>query len=240
MDPFDIVTRYSFITNKLRYCGPHDSYLEFLEYIKTKDKKLISKIKDQIKKFEGLYPYLELIAKKHDLDPFDEKVIEAYWIGNDLLDSFDEKDLQEMIMALTKRGLPKTYAKKLCDGVPKNMVPHHSFNVVYVGVGKVTGSVEFNIKNINNCLIRHGEVINVGKLTVTLKHRPYVFKDNKIVLGKDVIEEFEYLPEFNNLEVEDIVSIHWNFVVDKLNDDQLINLLKWTLRNIDSLNNKLN
>jgi len=27
---------------------------------------------------------------KHNLDIFDEKVIEAYWIGNELLDNFND------------------------------------------------------------------------------------------------------------------------------------------------------
>ena len=239
MDPIDIVTRYSFITNKLRYCGPHDSYLKFLEYIKTKDKKLIPLIKDQISRFEGLYPYLELIAKKHNLDVYDYKVAEAYWVGNDLLDVFNETDLKEMIMSLSKRGLPKSYAEKLCLGVPKGMVPHHSFNVIYVGVGKITGSVEFNIKNINNCLIRFGEVTKLNKNTAVIKHLQYKFENNKLVLGNEIIEELEYLPEFNDLKFGDIVSIHWNFVVDKLSQEQQDNLKKYTKINVDALNNHI-
>jgi hypothetical protein len=238
MDPIDIVTRYSFITNKLRYCGPHDSFLQFLEYIKTKDKKLIPLIKNQITRFEGLYPYLELIAKKHNLDVFDYKVSEAYWIGNELLDVFDESDLKEMIMSLSKRGLPKSYAQKLCEDVPKGMLPHHSFNVIYVGVGKITGAVEFNIENINNCMIRYGEVTKLNKSTAVIKHQPYKFNEGKLVLGNEIIEELEYLPEFNDLKFGEVVSIHWNFVVDKINEKQLNNLKKYTKINVDALNYK--
>jgi len=239
MDPIELVCKYSFITNKLRYCGPHDSYIKFLDYIKKPSDELAEEINQHLKRFEGLYPYLELIAKKLDLKPFDYKVIEAYWIGNELLDKFDEEDLKEMILALTKRGLPKSYAEKLALKIPKGMTPHHSFNVIYVGVGKVTGSVEFNIENINNCMIRPGEVIEVKEKTVVVKQKPYVFKENKLVLSKPIEKEIDYLPEFTSLEKGDKVSIHWDFVVEKLREKELENLEKYNQKNIFSLNKSL-
>ena len=239
MNAIELVCRYSFITNKLRYCGPHDSYLTFLEYIKKPSKELGKEIITHLKRFEGLYPYLELIAKKLDLKPFDYKVIEAYWIGNDLLDEFDESDLKEMIIELTKRGLPKSYAEKLALNIPKGMTPHHSFNVIYVGVGKVTGSVEYNIENINNCMIRSAEVIEVKEKTVVIKEKPYVFKENTLVLGKEIKKEIDYLPEFTSLEKGNKVSIHWDFVVDKLEKKELENLKKYNEKNIQALNSSL-
>ncbi|MBT4352701.1 hypothetical protein HOD20_09275 [archaeon] len=240
MDPITFVTKYSFITNKLKYCGPDDSYIKFLEYIKNPNEKLASEIRNYMKRFEGLYPYLDLISKKTNLDFLSEKVVEAYWIGSDLLDDFDENDLKEMITALSKRGLPKSYAKKLCDGVPKGMVPHHSFNVIYVGVGKVTGSVEFNIDNINNCLIRWGKVKKINENKVTLSHQPYIFENKKMILSNEKEDEFEYLPEFiDELKIGDNVSHHWNVVVDKLTDSQKKNLIKYTNKNVEVLNNGL-
>ncbi len=237
MDPIELVAKYSFITNKLRYCGPHDSYLRFLDYIKNPSKQLGEEIKSYIKRFEGLQPYLHLIAKKHNLNEFDHKVVEAYWLGNDLLDEFNQEDLKEIIKALSERGLPKSYAEKLCTNIP-NMTPHHSFNVIYVGVGKVTGSVKFNIKNINNCLIRLGEIVEVTNNKVTVKQKPYVYDENKLILSEETEEELDYLPDFVSLSKGDIVSIHWNFVVDKLNTEQHNNLIKYTNYNINELNKK--
>lgn len=234
MDAIDVVTKYSFITNKLRYCGPKDSYIKFLEYIHKPTKKLEKEIKEYIKRFEGLYPYLELIAKKSKLKPFDEKVVEAYWIGNELLDDFSHNDLKEMIMSLSKRGLPVSYAKKLCDNIPNGMVPHHSFNVIYVGVGKITGSVKFNIENINNCLIRPAEIVGINKKKIILQHRPFVIEGKKLRLHERKTEEFDYLPNFS--EFEETVSIHWKFAVDELSMQQLSNLMKYTFINVQALN----
>ena len=60
MDPINLIVKYSFITNKLRYCGPHDSYLNFLNYLINPSEELKDKIIDELKRFEGLYPYLQL------------------------------------------------------------------------------------------------------------------------------------------------------------------------------------
>ena len=40
-----------------------------------------------VRGFEGTWPYLELIAGAAGFgDPLDRRVVEAYWVGNDLLD----------------------------------------------------------------------------------------------------------------------------------------------------------
>lgn len=42
------------------------------------------------RQFEGADPYLELIARANRIaDPLDRSVVEAYWIGNPLLDRVD-------------------------------------------------------------------------------------------------------------------------------------------------------
>lgn len=235
MDGVALAAKYSFITNRLKYCGPNESHVKFLEYIKNPTKELGEEIKSHIVRFEGLYPYLEAIAKKSKKDIFDYDVVESYWIGNKLLDKFKGNDTKKVIMSLTKRGLPKSYGEKLCINIP-NMLPHHSFNVIYVGVGKVTGSVEFNIENINNCLIRPAEVLEVGE-KVRLRHRPYMFENGKLLLSQNVEEEFDWQPEFTEIRSGDIVSVHWKFLVDILNDEQHKRLLKYTFLNVLALNN---
>jgi hypothetical protein len=235
MDGVALAARYSFITNKLRYCGPEHAHYAFLEYLKEPNKKLKEKIKSHITKFEGLYSYLRAIADKNNLDMFDYKVIEAYWLGNKLLDKFNDDDMKDIIMDLTRRGLPESYAKKLIKNIPEGFSPHHSFNVIYVGVGKVTGSVPTNIENINNCLIRTGEIISLSLNTAMIKHRPYI-ADDKLHNPLERIDEFDYLPEFGLFKPGETVSLHWNFVVGKLNKEQKDNLEKHTSNNVAVLN----
>lgn len=239
MDSLNLIIKYSFITNKLRYCGPHDSYMDFLKYLTNPNSELKQKIIDELKRFEGLYPYLQLISGKSGKKEFSHEVGEAYWLGNELLNKFDEKDLIQLIMSLTTRGLPKSYAEKLVKGIPNGMIPHHSFNVIYVGVGKITGSVGFNIENINNCLIRPAEVIEINDNTIIAQHRLYKFENNKLVLDKAVKTEFDYMTEFSDVKKGDIISVHWNFVVDKLTEQEFSNLVNYTKINVDALNDSL-
>ncbi|MFH2020237.1 MAG: DUF6390 family protein [archaeon] len=231
MDNISFLCRYSFITNKLRYCGPEDAYKKFLQYIKEPTKELAEEIKSHIKRFEGLYPYLKAIAEKNNLDEFDYRVAEAYWLGNELLDKFTAEDNRKIIMSLAERGLPRSFAEKLCVDIP-NMFPHHSFNVVYVGVGKITGSVPTNLENINNCLIRPAEVISVHDDYVIARHRPYKELKGNLYLDEPQDGKFEYIPEFGNVKEGNIVSLHWNYVVDTLDAKALGNLLVYTEKNL--------
>jgi ABC-type polar amino acid transport system ATPase subunit len=42
-----------------------------------------------VQQFEGAWPYLEVIGGLAGLDPLDARVVEAYWIGNGLIDGID-------------------------------------------------------------------------------------------------------------------------------------------------------
>ena len=49
-----------------------------------------AEIARRARQFDGAWAYLESIARAAGIaDPLDERVVEAYWIGNDLLDRVD-------------------------------------------------------------------------------------------------------------------------------------------------------
>ncbi len=76
--------RYAFPPNQLGYCGPADHQALF-DYVssRTVDQGLV----ELERWFEGAFPYLQLIARANDIvDPFDERVVDAYWIGNQCLE----------------------------------------------------------------------------------------------------------------------------------------------------------
>lgn len=70
------------------FCGPQGKtdkaiLLKFLKNKKVPEKKVI-KILEQ---FEGAYPYYKIIAEANKIkNPFDERVVRAYWVGNKLLE----------------------------------------------------------------------------------------------------------------------------------------------------------
>ncbi|GAI47424.1 unnamed protein product [marine sediment metagenome] len=78
---------YAFMPNRLGYCGGDDNKTLF-DYCVAKhtDPGLVI----ILQKFEAAYPYLKLIASSnHISDAFDARVVEAYWLGNELLDQVD-------------------------------------------------------------------------------------------------------------------------------------------------------
>ena len=80
-----LFVRYAYPPNRLGYCGPADS-LAFREYgiAGVVDAGLVR----LAQAFSGAWPYLELIAGATGIrDPLDRRVVEAYWVGNRLLDT---------------------------------------------------------------------------------------------------------------------------------------------------------
>lgn len=73
--------KYSLTPHELGFCGPKKNCSEILQ--KSKNKK---QIKSTLKKFPAVYHYCKEIAKANKIkDSLREDVLEAYWIGNDLL-----------------------------------------------------------------------------------------------------------------------------------------------------------
>jgi len=79
----------------LRYCGPKEANEQFRRYFSTKGN--AKEVRESLLRFEGLPPYLSAIAKKHGLGMFDGQVVEAYWLGNELLDGFTIDDLKAIV-----------------------------------------------------------------------------------------------------------------------------------------------
>ena len=179
MKGIELAARFSYITNSLEYCGPKEASRQIEEYILKKDNEKY--LRKSLSRFEGMYPYLKAIADKNGKDPFDYDVVEAYWIGNSLLDSFNDADIKKLILSLIQRGLPKSIGNKLTEELPSGFKPHHSFNVFYVGVGRITGSVETTLKNMNKCRINYGKVVNFKMSETSIRNLPASARSKKAV-----------------------------------------------------------
>jgi len=83
---------YALPPHQKGYCGPKDKetsslIVDFIEGGKI-DEKEIKKI--FTKNFPVVIGYYKMISEKAGLDLFDERVVRAYWTGNELLDVFFE------------------------------------------------------------------------------------------------------------------------------------------------------
>jgi hypothetical protein len=231
-----LASRFSSITNRLRYCGPKDAYKDFYLLLSGKkyDRK---KITEHFIKYEGLYVYFKALSEKHNLDIFDYRVVEAYWLGNELLDGFSRDELRDILNGLTQRGLPKEYAETLSVKLPFNMNPHHSFNVLFVGVGKTTGSVPTNLLTMNKCSISVGKVHEITQRQLVVSVNPLVMHEELLSYGKPEIQYVEHDELFTpKLKKGDMVALHWDFACKILEDKEADNIVKYTQKNIESLN----
>ncbi len=234
MNGVELAAILSYITNFLRYCGPEEASKQFSEYIEKQDNE--KDVEASLKKFEGLYPYLSSIAEKTNKHFTDYDVVEAYWIGNKLLEKFNDGDLKNIINKLIQRGLPKSIGFELIENLPSGFMPHHNFNVFYVGVGRTTGSVETTLQNMDNCRTSWGKVVEIYNdkllvLTQTLKK-----ENSKFVLEEDtktIVYSNKMLSDIKN---SDVIAIHWGFAPVILTKEQVKNLEEYTNKILEIIN----
>ena len=226
---------YGIWPHKLGLCGPEKkSAKEVLYQFLQGREKNQAKVRKILEGFEAAFSYYRLIARANNIeDPFDEKVVRAYWVGNDLLEKVKIANLREMIVRdFSKPGLlPKEIAKKKAREIPENALCHHSFHVLILG--SVTGKVPYQLKYLDFCRIGWGRIIKISNLKsqmskLIVKYRPLV--ENKVLkLGKLVEKEILWDRTITpQIKVGDWVSFHWNNLVEKLSEKDIENLEKYT------------
>lgn len=224
---------YSLKPHELGYCGPQDTEktkVILRDYLLGKDYPA-SKIKNLLKEFHGSYAYYELIAQKNNIkNVFDEKVIEAYWIGNSLLTKIKKADIKNLILTeFTKPGLlSKEKAKKIIKKIPDKFALNHSFHVFFVG--SITNRVKLDKGEKEKCKTGWGKILDINKGKNKLKIQTttlFPFQKNKIIT---IDWDENILPRIKKIY---FVAYHWGRAVEKLTKQQFRNLEKYTLINYE-------
>jgi len=238
MNGVALCARFSIATNRLQYCGPRDAEPVLYRAI-TEDADL-DRARDALRRFEALNPYLEAIGAKHGLDPFDPAVVEAYWIGNDLLEAFDREDFLRLLDALVRRGLPRSTAARLAQLLPQHPVPHHAFHVAFVGVGEVTGHVETTIANMEACRPAWAHVTAIEGATVRVRGPKLELSKGQLALTKEAERTLSYDPAIlPGLATGDVLAVHWSHPAISLTSAQANALAAYTRRSFDAANEAL-
>jgi len=243
-----LFSKYAFAPNTLQYCGPKEVGAIF-ENITSEKEELTQNSKKLLLQFTGAVPYLELIAQSNNIrDIFDYRVVEAYWLGNDLLCKVPAKSLYSSIADRFKN---RTTLKEWDKIVPKPILgakPFHAFHVFDIGkkVGLVNlGAVKEVLETMNNCRIGWGKIkskklgvegFSIGSAVV--EYYPIVLDDsNKLKIGEKIEKKF-YFTDKNIIEGDE-VSVHWQFICDKLNQKERKNLIYWTNYHLTITNSEL-
>src|SRR3989339_2253793 len=127
-----LAARYAFMPNKLRYCGG-DSNSELFAY--TANNQSDAGLQAMLKEFETMFPYLRLIAEANKiLDPFNYKVVESYWIGNELLENVSMNNFYRYLVdeQKLKKKFKPAILEKVFGKIPVGAKPHHGFHVLNI------------------------------------------------------------------------------------------------------------
>jgi len=201
-------------------------------------------LRDLAAGFEGAYPYLELIAGAHGIaDAMDLRVVDAYWIGNQLSDRVDPVLMtRSMDSRFRAQLLPAAW--KWLEGKPEaGARPTHAFHVfdVFPRVGLMRGgAVTDAIGLMDSCRIRWGRVMEISGEQLVVDSVPLALADGKLALGEARPQTARRWLDgtgfVSDVEVGDVVSLHWDWACEVLNPTRLDALQRRTLHQLELAN----
>jgi Family of unknown function (DUF6390) len=229
--------RYAYPPNELGYCGAGDG-AELLEVARGQGAR---EIRSSAMGFEGAWPYLEMLAGVNDAaDPLDDEVVEAYWVGNSLLDRVDPVGFAEEVR---RRFASQTGADWQCLTAVPTPVPHHSFHVfaIYPWAGLLrAGRRGPALEVLERCRIGWGEVVGVEEDRIDVHHQSLDFDGQRFFLGDYRTETYRWQHGSDSLSGQlssgDWVTTHWGWACERLSAVQVAALSYFTLRQLDVTN----
>jgi hypothetical protein len=218
-----LFVRYAFAPNELGYCGPSDSQ-ELLGYGANGvvDRGLAA----LARQFDGAWPYLELIAGAVGIsDPLDHRVVEAYWVGNSLLDQVGITALGNSMEHRLRCRTGRQFSSIADSVLAGDRIAHQALEV------------------LDRCRIRWGKVDSVSGDQVLVRSQPLTWDGRNLALGEPVVETARRAVNgsgfVDRIGPGDWVSLHWDWVCDRLGPRQLAVLRHYSLRQIKITNDEM-
>jgi hypothetical protein len=235
--------KHAFMPNKLGYCGPDDRGM-IRQHLQesTVDEKLILTLKN----FEAAYPFIHLIGKSNEKEPFDRKVTEAYWIGNKLLNNVGAEEFYNFtVNELRKKNGEEI--RSLFLNLRDRAIPHHTFYVISTTMSLISDTHHTSSpdprkisETMDSCRIAWGRVLKMEKDRLLVGYKPLRLRNDKISLSQELTKKSigydPTVPPFGNIAPGDYVSMHWNFACEILSEEQVRNIHTYTQRDISSAN----
>jgi len=221
--------RYAAPPNRHGFCGPDAA--EFAE-LAGGGLGAIAELRRTARAFEGAYPYLQLLAGSvPSHDPLDDTVVEAYWLGNGLLDRVDLGTFGRSLDDRFRRRAGRRWYR--FEPAVEGGCTNHAFHVLVVSpwVGLLRqGIVDEPMEIVDQCRISWGRVRATVDGGAVVDRRPLVWIDGRLQLNpSEQVRVTSPLP----LSVGDVVSLHWGVVCDVLTARQLSALVTVTARQLD-------
>lgn len=237
-----LFARYAYGPNRLGYCGP-DAADELLGEGSPKggDDRALRQLARQ---FEGAYPYLQLIARANGMaDPLDRRVVDAYWLGNDLLQRVQPRALGDSLDLRFRRRLDADGWRWLAEKPAAGALPVHAFHVldVFPRLGLIrSGERDRVLETIDSCRIRWGRVLERDGDALVVAAVPLQMVAGKLELAAPRVQRVQGWRDgtgfIDLVRPGDIVSIHWDWACEVLSPARLAALLAWTDRELKLAN----
>ncbi|MBW3611189.1 MAG: hypothetical protein KY438_06630 [Actinobacteria bacterium] len=220
--------RYAFMPNHLGYCGGNEQEVLFEHAAAGQSDQRLAPL---LAKFTGAFPYLRTIAvANHLADPFDARVVEAYWLGNELLDRVGAAELYRSLEERFGRQLTGRVREQVLRKPPQGARPYHLFHVLDVyrhleheGIAMAT---------MESCRISWGQVRAVEGTELVVRRQPLELSEGKLALGEAVedrvLRSISDRGFADEVVVGDWVSIHWGWTCEVLDGRKLANLRRWS------------
>ncbi|WP_405776209.1 DUF6390 family protein [Streptomyces sp. NBC_00859] len=211
-----LFARYAYPPNELGYCGPQDAEALLRPGA-------VAGMEERARQFEGAWSYLEFLAESAGVpDPLDVRVVEAYWIGNELLESADPGALVERLLDRFRGQTGGTWRE-----AAHRAVAHHSFQVFdvypWAGLLRTTGNPTA-LSVLDQCRIRTGVVIGVDGESATVESRPLSWTGKALAPGRPRREPVRWSTGGRSLIAGvcpgDLVALHWDWICDVLTEEQ--------------------
>ncbi len=220
--------RYGFMPNRLRYCGGDDNRTLFEYGIENVVDGGLSPL---LKTFTGALPYLKLIARVNGIaDPFDARVVDAYWIGNDLLERVEVRQLYDALKDRFGKQLQGRALELVLSKAPAGARPHHNFHVF--DVHSRAGQLEHSLETMDQCRISWGKVVEVNGPELVVERKPLLLQEGKLALGSAIrvsaVRQIEGHGFADDAQLGNYVSLHWGWVCEVLSERQQANLERYT------------
>ena len=213
--------RFASPPNRLGHCGPAGVG----EYL---DAPVDGGVAELAGQFEGAYPYLRLLAGAARCDdPLDADVVEAYWIGNHLLDRVSVLDFGNSIDERFRRRAGSAWSR-IDPSIPSG-VAHHSYHVLHVtpwtGLMR-RGVVDEPLRIVDQCCVSWARVVDTDAGATLVRRQPLEWAGSRLRFGEPVVEQ---VSSPITVGVGDWVALHWGAVCERLRPDQLGWLRRTTL-----------
>lgn len=235
-----LFARYAYPPNHHGYCGPSDSADFWHRGVSRDDHGLRELARD----FDGALPHLRLIADSCGLgDPLDPVVVEGYWLGGPALDRVRAESISDEVERVLRGRCGPVFAD-VREAVQAGALPHHSFAVLAVYpwiamLGDARRTPQAMVV-LDRCRIRSGQVLGIDADHAEVESAPLVWNGRELGLGPPRVETVRRAVDgiglSSPLSVGDRVSLHWDWVCDRISAAQSQALETYSERHRDLVN----